>query len=278
MVKALRMDDSAPWKQRFRASRIFWTTLAAQQPACGLVASNLSGIVQLYAWDVPTGTLTQLTQRPQGQVMGALSSDGRYVYYHDDAEGNEIGHFVRIPFEGGPPEDITPQMPLYASFGLEHSRSGNLLALLIAAPEGFTLYLMEHTADDTLTAPRQLYRSANIIVGLSLSYNGDLAVIGSTEGSGTLQSHLLALDTRTGQQVAELRDGAESSLRPGAFSPVSGDDRILATTDRSGVARPLIWNPRTGERSELAIEALEGEVIPSDWSRDGKQILLTQFS
>ncbi|MGH2482794.1 MAG: S9 family peptidase, partial [Ktedonobacteraceae bacterium] len=78
MLKELRVDDAAPWKQRFRTSRIFWTMLADEEPTRGLAASNLSNVVQLYTWDVPTGKLTQLTNRPQGQVFGVISPDGRY--------------------------------------------------------------------------------------------------------------------------------------------------------------------------------------------------------
>lgn len=278
MVKELRVDNQAPWKERFRAPRLFWTMLADEQPTRGLVASNLSSIAQLYAWNVLTGQLTQLTDRPQGQMLGTLSPDGQHVYYHDDKNGNEIGHWVRIPFEGGTPEDITPQMPLYASSGLQCSRAGNLLAFMAAMPDGFEIYRMECAPDGKLSLPERVHRSNSIVLDFELSCQGDLVVLGSTEGSGTLQSHLLALDTRSGQHIAELWDGPESSVHPGAFSPVAGDERMLATTDRSGAARPFLWNPRTNERIELAIETLEGGVRPSGWSRDGKRLLLTQFS
>jgi Tol biopolymer transport system component len=149
---------------------------------------------------------------------------------------------------------------------------------LAATSEGFKVYLMESTSDGKLTLPTPIHQSASIIMGFRLSYNGDLLVIGTTERSRTLQMNLLALDTRNGQPIAELWDEPGSNIRAGAFSPVAGDDRMLATTDRSGVARPLIWNPRTGERTDLVIDALEGEVMPADWSPDGKHILLTQFS
>lgn len=278
MLKELRVDDAAPWKQRFRTPRIFWTALADEEPARGLVASNLSNVVQLYAWDVPSGKLRQLTNRPQGQIFGIISPDGRFVYYHDDTAGNEIGHFVRMPFEGGAPEDITPDMPPYSALGLVSSRSGNLLALVSASAEGFTVSLLESTPDGKLSSPRQIYQSTSIILDFSLSYYGDLMVLASTAHSGDLKTYLMALDTRTGQLIAELDDGSESSVRPGAFSPLPDDERMLATTDRSGVARPFIWNPRTGERTELAIDSLEGEVTPDSWSPDGRQILLQQFS
>ena len=89
MAAELRVDDAAPWKQRFRAPVVLWTTIARNAPTAGLAVSNRSGTYQLYACDVPTGELTPLTDRPEGILFGILSPDGRYVYYLDDRQGNE---------------------------------------------------------------------------------------------------------------------------------------------------------------------------------------------
>ena len=43
-----------------------------------------------------------------------------------------------------------------------------------------------------------------------------------------------------------------------------------------GHTRPLIYNPRTGESAELQLDALDGDVIPLDWSADGGTLLLCQ--
>ncbi len=80
MLKKLSFDENAPWKQRFRAPTILWTQLAKAAPARGLAASNKSGVIQLYAWHVPTGELQQLTHQADGKIFGVLSPDGRYVY------------------------------------------------------------------------------------------------------------------------------------------------------------------------------------------------------
>ncbi len=85
------------WRARFRVPLVRGMQVAAGAPARGLVASNLSGTFQLHAWDVPARRLRALTNRPTGVVAGLLGPDGRFVYYHDDTSGNEIGHFVRIP-------------------------------------------------------------------------------------------------------------------------------------------------------------------------------------
>lgn len=278
MPNELRVDTAAPWKQRFRAPTILWTQLAKAAPTRGLVVSNVSGVAQLYAWHLPTGEQVQLTNRPEGQLLGLISPDGRYIYYLDDKQGNEIGHFVRVPFEGGTPEDITPNLPLYSSFNIDISYAGNLLACTLATSGVFQVYCLGLGPGGQLGTPRQVYQAAGLVIGSVLSHNGEILVLGSTARSGNLRCSLLAVTTASGQQLTELWDGPESSIEPLAFSPLADDFRLLATTDRTGVKRPLIWNPRTGERVDLVLDDLEGEVVPLHWSADGKRILLCQFS
>jgi dipeptidyl aminopeptidase/acylaminoacyl peptidase len=279
-------DNTPLWQQRFRAPRILYTQLAARAPTRGLAAGNQSGVMQLYAWDVPTGRLRQLTNKPEGLLLGALSPDGRYVYYLEDRQGNEIGHYVRVPFErgtaeGGTAEDVTPSLPPYAANGLALSRASNRLACVTAGPQGFQLYVLELDASGNPGEPRLLHTSARLIGGLSFSADGSLLVVGSTERSGSLTYTLLAFDAATGKQLGELVESGEGSIEPGNFSPLEGDQRMLASTNLSGDKRPLIWNPRTGERVEIELEApgdeLAGEVIPVDWSPDARRILLCQF-
>lgn len=80
MLTSLQLDDNARWKQRFRAPVVVWTQVALANPTRGLTINNTSGKFQLYAWDVPSGALRQLIERPAGVLFGALSGDGRYVY------------------------------------------------------------------------------------------------------------------------------------------------------------------------------------------------------
>ena len=99
MITDLQLDDKATWKQRFRAPIVAWTQIAPANRTRGLAVNNTSGKYQLYAWDVPSGELRQLTERPAGILFGALSGDGRYVYYLDDGQGTEqtSGHQNRKP-------------------------------------------------------------------------------------------------------------------------------------------------------------------------------------
>jgi dipeptidyl aminopeptidase/acylaminoacyl peptidase len=74
--------------------------------------------------------------------------------------------------------------------------------------------------------------------------------------------------------LGPVRDGEESHVVPIAFCPLPGDPRFLGTSDRSGQTRPFICNARTGERADLQLDTLDGDVIPLDWSEDGQTLLL----
>jgi dipeptidyl aminopeptidase/acylaminoacyl peptidase len=279
MLKQLRVDDAAPWKQRYRAARVLWTQLATANPTRGLAVSNrASNAFQLYAWDAPTGDLRQLTNRPDGVTEGLISPDGRYVYYLEDEQGNEIGHIVRLPFEGGEAEDVTPALRPYTLRGFQISRAGNLLAFNPVNADGFQLYVIDLTPDGEPGCPRLLYRSAQEAWKSIPSHSGEVVVMQSTgRAAGMRRYSVLAFDAASGELIGELWDGPENSVEPVVFSPLAADFRLLATTTRTGFKRPLIWNPRTGERVDLPLATLEGEVVPLDWSPDGKRVLLCQF-
>lgn len=278
MITDLQLDDKALWKQRFRAPVVAWTQVARANPTRGLAVTNSSGKYQLYAWDVPSGTLRQLTDWQAGLQYGEISGDGRYIYYLDDEQGNELGHFVRVPFENGEAQDITPEWPPYSSLGFLSSASGSHFGFVRCDDDGFRTYSMETKANGEVGAPFLLFHSSKLVFGPFYSYAGEVAVIATTDRATVQDFNLVAFDTATGDQIAELWDGSGTSLDPILFSPQPGDLRLTGTTNRSGLKRPFIWNPRTNERLDLDFPDLTGEVVPLDWSPDGKWLLLCQFN
>ena len=95
----------------------------------------------------PAG-LQLLTNRFEGLLYRVISPDGRHVYCFADTKGNEIGHFIRIPYEGGEAEDVTPDMPPYPTFGLALSRQGNLLAFTAAVANEYQVYAVDIAPSD----------------------------------------------------------------------------------------------------------------------------------
>lgn len=274
---APRMSDDAPWIQRFRAPTVLWTGLARSAPSRGIAASNQAGIYQLYAWDVHSGQLRQITNKPQGVMFGDISPDGRYIYYFDDESGNEIGHWTRIAFEGGAPQKVTPDLAPYSTSFLGFSQDSRRLGFTTATRDGFKMVVMSLGPQGELGSPRLLYQSPKLAFGPILSHDASVGIVATTERSGTIDTSLLAFDVASGEQIAELWD-RDASIDLVRFAPVAGSTRLLATTNRSGNHRPVIWDPRSGERIDLALSELEGEVQALDWSPDGKRLLLSSIA
>lgn len=277
-MKPLDVAPDAPWKDRYRASRVAYTQIATMNPTRGLAITNHSGVFQLYAWDTLNGTLRQITDRETGMSFGGISPDGAYIYYHDDEKGSEIGHYVRVPFEGGPPHDITPDMPPYASNSISESLNSRFLGFSTADQDGFVMLVLPKNPDGSFGEGQIVHRSARLSFGPMLSFNGDYAVIATTERSQQLEFSLvgyhLAGDTPHDSLILQEEHG---SLSPVAFAPLPGDARLLASSDASGFARPVIWDLKSGDRTDIPLPGIDGEVYAWGWSPGGKRLLLAHL-
>jgi dipeptidyl aminopeptidase/acylaminoacyl peptidase len=279
MLRAPQTEADALWKLRYRTGALRSVMLARRVLTRGLVIHTRSGTGQLYAWDVSSNTLRQLTHGQEGVFKGTIAPDGGSVYYLRDVGGSERGHYVRLPWEGGEVEDLTPEMPPYAAlYRCALSENGIVFAFTPTEANGFPLYCLDLHREGSIGVPRELYRSPKFIDDVALSHNGALAVVATTEYAQARQYSLLVLETASGKLVGSLSDLPDGSVRAVLFSPLLGDARLLCATDRSGYHRPLLWNPRSGERLELALGDLTGDVEPLDWSLDGRTLLLRQVS
>jgi dienelactone hydrolase len=269
------------WQVRFRVPVIRNMQVGRGAPERGLVVSNVSGTFQLHAWEVPSGRLRMLTNRPTGVSAGVLAADGRYVYYHDDAAGNELGHFVRIPFEGGAAVSLTPDMPPYPAFGVAVSGEGNRLGFITADDSGYHFYVVEIAKDGTPGPARLIHSSAQFGTDPVFSHDGAIAVVAASTDAKKLQFGLMALDTASGRIISEIADG-DGRLGAVAFAPCAGDSRLAAYSNRTGVSRPLVVDVVRARCTEIgtdvALAGLEGETYPADWSADGRKLLLMQFA
>ncbi len=275
-MKPLDLSPDAPWRKRFTVPLVPISQVAGRNPARGLATSNQSGVYELHAWDVATGSMRQITDAPAGVVFGGISPDGRWIYYHKDQQGNEIGHFVRVPFEGGDPEDITPDMPLYSSFSLTQSMNGAILGFSTSTRDGDSQYVLPVAPDGTLGTRRRLHTSHRLTSGPTLSADGKYAVVDTSERSQNLNMTLLAFNVETGEMIGVQQD-ADASVQSSGFSPVDGDQRLLATTNVSGFVRPLLWDVARNQRVDLPFSGMDGDIYANDWSPDGKRLLLTQY-
>ncbi len=280
MNSNLHTGETILWKRRFHAFSYCEPQLAKNRPDRGLLKSNRNGKEETFSWDLSNGELKPIQAPMNNTPFIALSPDGRFIYYLFSEQGNDYGHWVRIPYEGGEIQDITPDLPLYASFAITFSQAGNLLGFTIANEEGVKVYSVGLNPDGEISERRTIYEGNGLIACPWFSYDGDVAVIATNQFSETFHFGLVALDLATRKQINALWDGPGTDLfHPilWPFSPVPGDYRTLIQSTRSGFRRPGIWNPLTGERYDFKVGRLTGDIVPLDWSPDGSKIILRQF-
>ena len=266
----------ATWKRRFRATTVMFPTWSRERPERLLYLSNAGGKFEVYAWDQATGERRQVTDRAEGtgyRVSSRLDPSGEWIWWFDDEKGNELGRWVREPWQGGPRETIAPQLaPAYSGRIAIHSggRAIDKRFAVIArsrSDEGTSVYV---AADGQ--APRLIYAHEQSAFIDGLSRDGSLVALFHSENGDSRNRVLRIIDT-DGACVAELSHGAGHGLSPsGGWSPVVGDARYLAVHDREDVERPLIFDAKTGASREIALD-LPGETF-ADWYPDARSLLI----
>ena len=256
------------WKQRFRAARMMFPSWARDDADHLLYLTNASGKFEVHTWDRRTGEQRQLTDRGEGtgyRVPARLEPDGKRVWWFDDAKGNELGRWVRVPFGGGAPEEMTPALePAYSAW----LALGTGFALIgrSRSDEGTTVYLRREGKP-----LQKLYAHAQSGSVGDLSRDERQFVLSHSEHGDSRNRALRVLDL-DGKTVAEKWDGEKKGLQAGRWAPVKGDQRLIVVHERTGIARPIIWDVANDREIEIAID-LPGEVS-ADWYPDAKALLI----
>jgi len=277
LLKKPATAKDAPWKKRYLVPRIR-IEVARASPHRALIISNKSGIYELYAYDLLSKNLRQVTHRPSGTIFGTISPDGKHIYYLDDTKGNETGHFVRVPFEGKQehPQDLTPTLRPYSTLSCFIDDTSSHFGLTVPTQDGFDSYVVG-LSGDSISQPRRINRNTKLTEGPIFSHDGKVSVLASAERYGGLDFTLNSYYTENDQKIKEIFDES-SKIEPNIFSPLPGDQRILATSNKTGRQRPLIWDAVAGTRVDLDVDSLEGDVEAWGWAPDTRRVLLCQIS
>jgi len=258
------VTETPLWEQRLRAARVSLPEWAQDAPDRCLYVSNATGTYELYAWDRATGSVRQVTDRPDGTRDGALPPDGRDVWWFDDSGGDEFGVWRRQPWEGGPDTEALPGVPAAYPAGLEIGRT--LTVVGCSGDGGSTAYVVRPDRTDVL------YRHTEDADVAGLSRDGRLVALEHSEHGDSRHKALRVL-TVDGEVVADLWDGEGLGLSVLGFSPVDGDPRLLAVHERTGRPVPFLWDPTTGGQVDLDLAALAGD-LSADWYPGGTALLV----
>jgi dipeptidyl aminopeptidase/acylaminoacyl peptidase len=265
------------WKRRFRAARIMFPHWARDDADRLIYLTNVTGKFEVHAWDRRSGEQRRLTDRSEGtgyRVPSRLEPDGGRVWWFDDEKGNELGQWMRQPFEGGPAEPVIPQLaPAYSAGEMLPAFSAGLaLGTGVAVigrsrgDEGSTVYV--HREGE---APRRIYQHKQSAGVGGLSRDERFFALSHSEHGDSRNRAVRILDL-DGTRIAEKWDGTGKGLQVSRWSPISGDQRLIVLHERDGILRPLIWDV-ANDREEQIVLDLPGEVF-ADWYPDARSLLI----
>lgn len=258
-------SEEIPWKARFRAARVSLPAWAEEAPHRCLYRSNAGGTWELYAWDRATGDSRQVTDRPNGTVLGTVDPAGRWVLWFADSDGDEFGLWMRQPFDGGPDEPAVPGLEPSYPAGLALGASGSALVGR-TTDDGTDVHLARPGQRPTL-----VYRHREDAHLVDLSRDESLVAINHSE-HGDSRHMALRVVRPDGPPVAEAWDGPGKGLDGVGFAPVAGDARLLVVHERRGRPELLVWDVLSDEQREIVLD-LPGE-LAADWYPDASALLV----
>jgi dienelactone hydrolase len=262
---ALPEDVTARWQARFRAPRVSLPDWAEDAPQRSLYASDVSGVVEQYAWDRDTDTHRQVTDRPNGTLAATLSPDGETIWWFADTDGDEFGVWMTQPFPGGPDTVALPQVgPAYPA-GLEIGH--RVVAVGRSTDDGSELWIAPAGG-----SPSVFYATPDTASVDALSRDDTLLVYSHSEHGDPRYPALRVLRTDDLGLVADKWDGEGRGLHALSFCPVAGDQRLLVGHERRGREELLIWDVAADTETELVLD-LPGDVT-AGWYPDGSALLV----
>jgi len=257
------------WERRFRAARVGLPDWADDAPHRCAVVASVDGVLEVQSWTVG-GPLVRATRRKEGTSHATIDKAGAWIWWFDDADGDEYGVWRRQPFGSGPDDEAEDATGLPAAYpgGLALGRDG--LTVVGSQDDGYgsRVHVLRPGAE-----PHLLYQHAEDAYVSDLSEDGALVAIGHSEHGDSRHPALRVVRAAGSGTVAELWDGPGLGVEAMGFAPLAGDTRLLVQHERRGRGELLLLDVATGAQHELDL-GLPGEVASADWFRDASALLV----
>jgi dienelactone hydrolase len=259
------------WERRFRAGRIGLPDWAPDAPDRCAVIATASGVLEVHSWLQSSGALVRLTARAEGTAAAGIDPSGQWIWWFDDAGGNEYGVWRRQPFAAGPGESVEDPTGLPPSYsaGLALGRGGLAVVGRTDDTYGTRLHVIGSRVPE-----RVIYEHIEDAGVGGLSEDGTLLAIVHSEHGDSRHPALRVVQVPDGAPVAELWDGPGLGLDPLGFAPIIGDPRLLVRHERRGRGELLIWDVVTGIQTELSLD-VPGEIADAEWFPDASHLLIS---
>jgi len=267
-------EQEPAWVRRFTAPHVGFPAWRSARPDRLAFISTESGARQAWTADLRAGTRRQATGEAIGVEEVLLTPDGERVVWWHDATGDERGHWVAAAFADREPSELLPGVPDGWATGV--AMEGSVVAAGVATDDDYRVYVSRDGEPATLVYRHELPAGVGREWGQGpggLSADGTILCIKHCEHGDLLHPALRALDVASGEVIGDVADPGRR-LEPAAWSPVPGDQRLAFASERGPFERPSLWNPRTGERLDLAAEDLPGAAFPVGWYPDGSALLV----
>lgn len=217
---------------------------------------------------------------PQVTYASTVTTDGAYILDLHDPTGSEVGHLHAFPLVGGSvvgdAVDLTPGRAPYSVRGLDSSLDGQTNLVTVADDDGFAAIL---TSVDDPQSHRVIFHSPHEAWSGILSADAEFAAVETTaHNPGLRRFAVTVVNVATAEVVATLSDGPVGPVRPVRFAQQPGDARLMVSTEASGFARPAVWNPLSGERTDIPFTDLVGDVVPLDWHSATGRLLVVHIN
>ncbi len=278
-LRTIRAHDGGwpppAWEQRFRAGEVEVPQWARDDPDRACVIATVDGRPQVHSWQPSTGRLVPATDRPAGTTDALIDPAGHWLWWFDDADGDEFGTWRRQPFgspPGRPTETPIPLPPAYQA-GLHVARDGTAVVGRSDPAHGTTIHQVFVGAVAATSSPVLLYAGEHDAEATALSDDGNLVVVGHAEHGDARHPALRVVAADTGAPLAELGDGPGRGLWASGFPPIDGDSRLLVLHERTGTPRAAVWDVLSGAWREVGLD-IDGEVADAVWYPSGDAVLL----
>ncbi len=256
-----KSSEKPKWIKRFTDPAILWMHPARKAQHRTLLILSTSGAYQIYSYNFKTKVKRQLTNNAHGTIFASISPDGKNVFYLHDRDGNEHGHFVQIPFDGGRPVDVTPNLPPYSSYELHMSERGDC-ACFSASLEGKNIvYLVPFSQDGRPKPPIRIYEDRAFIQGISISPDTSNVCISVLREEKKTKSDILVFDIKRLMLVGKTT--MHGTFLPYAWIGKKTEKRILGLTNAQGSYRAATINPYGDKAHILNVDASKkGDEFP----------------